>query len=595
MSVQSEQSVAITYDLLSRTERLDASQIGLLQENLNQLGFDSGTVDGIMGRNTAAAIAGFLKDSEHQVFAPQISEDMRGQLVQYGQGGTITYLQAQATMAPEEFQNTPLKIEELLQSETLNRAEITELQDLLKVAGYEPGVSDGYFGANTASAITNYMTDNPEALLQADPARLQEMMRYGQTDALRDLAGDNKEAFDVRIHEQLAAMGADQDISALTHTTDYEAAYELQTLLSIGGYSPGGLDGIIGNKTLGAVKRFEDEALLPAGLQAKPDSAAPEPTSPSAPETQEQPPEITIPGTTGTVVSQNVTKLYDGENGFGVPNLAIERAWGRITGEDIPEEYNQDETGEALSNARPLIVIDLGHGSDINSNDRIDMGAVSQNGLTEVDVVDPLSEAMAERLYAQGYQVAFTRNPGEQLRVEGTHGETLRVRPDFANALQDELNASSVVFVSMHANSFTKESANGTRIYVDVDDANITNENSGVLADSLAENFNISSTASSVKHAGNLSVIDRFENTVDSAINAGALVELGFLSNTNDAEALEKIRDNPAEAATQIVAGIENYIESVMPGQQDKPDHIATAQETSAPTNTKLPNAFEPG
>lgn len=239
------------------------------------------------------------------------------------------------------------------------------------------------------------------------------------------------------------------------------------------------------------------------------------------PEIQEQPPEITAPTTAGIVVSQSVTKLYDGENGFGVSNLAIEKAWGRITGEEIPAEYNHDEPVDVADNARPLIVIDMGHGSDIGANNIIDRGAVSKTGLTEVDVVDPLSEAMAERLYAQGYQVAFTRNPGEQLRVEGEYDETLRVRPDFAHALADETGASSVIFVSMHANSFSQESANGTRIYIDVDEANITNQNSSNLAGSLAEAFSISSKDSSVKHVGDLSVIDRFENAVKDPRKCG--------------------------------------------------------------------------
>lgn len=182
-------------------------------------------------------------------------------------------------MPPEDLETSSSKIEAFLERDTLNGAEMTALQDLLKEAGYEPGVSDGYFGAKTAGAIIDYMKDNPAALLQADDSRLREMMKYGQTDALRDLASDNKAAFDARIHEQLVEMGADKDISVLTRTTGYEAAYKLQTLLSIGGYNPGGLDGIIGNKTLNALERFEEEAVFPEALQVEPDSSAQEPTT----------------------------------------------------------------------------------------------------------------------------------------------------------------------------------------------------------------------------------------------------------------------------------------------------------------------------
>ena len=387
-----------------------------------------------------------------------------------------------------------------------------------------------------------------------------------------------KDAFDARIRQQLAALGAAQDPAVLRNETDYAAIYNLQTLLSIGGYQPGGLDGIVGSRTLGAVNRFRTQDIAPDGPPARADqSSANRPA---------------IPRTSGTVVSQGVTKLYDGENGYGVSNLAIEKAWSRITGEKIPEPYDDGRyyyAGSAApaDNARPLIVIDLGHGADIGYV-TLDSGAVSQTGLSEVDVVDPVSLAMAERLYAQGYQVAFTRNPGEQLRVEGTHGQTLRVRPDFAHALADEIGANGVIFVSMHANSFKQDSrANGGRIYVDVDGARIANANSGELGRSLAKNFTIASKSSSVRHIGNLCVIDRFENKVTDAKSAAVLVELGFLSNDKDLAALAHMRDHPEKAASQIVAGIEDHVKSTTPGLKDPADtiRIARSPADSGPGN----------
>lgn len=61
MSIQNEKSVAIIYDLLSQTERLDATQLPLLQEHLNQLGFDAGAVDGIIAAIRLLLLQAFLK------------------------------------------------------------------------------------------------------------------------------------------------------------------------------------------------------------------------------------------------------------------------------------------------------------------------------------------------------------------------------------------------------------------------------------------------------------------------------------------------------------------------------------------------------
>lgn len=595
MSIEREKSIAVIYDLLSQTERLDSSQLPLLQENLKQLGFDPGIVDGIMGKNTAGAVAEFLSEEQHQDFAPQISEHIQNQIVQYGQGDIVTRIQLQTAMATDDVQNNPSsQIDILLGQENLNNSEMTVLQDLLKEAGYSPGISDGYFGTNTACAIVKYLKDNPSSLLEVNTSHLQDMMEYGQSDALKELAENNQEILDTLIQTQLTKMGADADMSVLRRTTDYDAVYKLQTLLSIGGYDPGGLDGIIGNNTLGAVEKFKADATIADEPQPEPDSIIQEPASPNAETESTSPPETTSPRTSGTIISQNVTKLYDGDNGYGVSNLAIEKAWSRITGDDIPAEYRENEITEINENTRPLIVIDMGHGSDIGANNVIDNGAVSKDGLTEVDVVDPLSAAMAKRLYAQGYQVAFTRNPGEQLRVEGAYNETLRVRPDFAHALSEEVGADSVLFISMHANSFSQESANGTRIYVDVDNASMTNENSGNLANSLTETFSISNRESSLKQTANLSVIDRFENGVNDRVSAGVLVELGFLSNLKDAEALANIRDNPEETAAKIVDGIDGYVQSVRPVQQDRPENTLMSENNNAPVEPTVTKLFEP-
>ncbi len=586
VGVSTAQNVAILYDLLSKSTPLTHDQTTTLQTTLRNNGIDTGIIDGDMGKNTSAAIIEFLRDDEHKHFAAQVSPTMVKQLHRFGQGNEIDRLQQQAATPPAELEAAENKIQALLKKSSLNDQEVEELQDTLKSLGYKPGPTDGDMGTKTADAIMEYMKDNPEALLQASPGRLRSMMKYGQTDELRELARNNKEAFDARIQEQLDAFGPEGSEASLQNTTDFEAAYSLQTLLSIGGYNPGGLDGIVGGKTLRAVDRFGDRNDLPVIPQPKPEISRPTEDS-TLPKPVEKPP---IPQTNGSVAPSGFTRNYEGENGYGVSNLAIERTWAKITGDEVDQDllrdYTDQSTPSAAGNPRPLIVIDLGHGSDIGSNNKIDSGAVSNisgyKGLSEVGVVDPVSQAMAEKLHAMGYQVAFTRNPGEQLRVEGTHGQTLRVRPDFAHALSQEVGANGVVFISMHANSFSKASANGGRIYVDIDGAKVANTNSNKLGSTIAESYDVRDKDSSVRTVGDLSVIDRFDNRANG-IDAGVLVELGFLSNRKDAAALKEMSENPDETATEIVSGINKYVQQAVPELQTTPT-LATKAEP-APTN----------
>ena len=119
--------------------------------------------------------------------------------------------------------------------------------------------------------------------------------------------------------------------------------------------------------------------------------------------------------------------------------------------------------------------------------------------------------------------------------------------------------------VSLHANSFGKESAHGSRIYHDVDGADNVNSNSVSLTENIANSYSIDDTASAVKHVGNLTVLDHFENFSSAPSSAATLIELGFLSNEDDARKLKEMSKNPEIAAKQIAEGINNHVLKTTP------------------------------
>ena len=577
--------------LLSKTKPLNAAERLALQQHLNTLGFNAGSEDGILwGTNSTRAIMGFL--DAHPTIAPTINDDMRVMLVAFGHGEKLSRLaealpesQQQAvpettippsdpepkaepapaaetiqeTPAPEtEAEPTPSSIPALPVPgghESLDRSQIRDLQIFLAESGHNPGGADGLMGPRTAQALMSYVAENPESLAGLNSHLMRDLITHGHANQLVAM-GSNSQALHAITQNALAAAEA-------ANFSDYSDVRHIQTLLTVSGFSPGGIDGIYGNMTRNAAASFT----------AAMDPQTPAP--PSAPEYTSQLP-------------QPAPWAADGvDNGYGVPQAVIDSAWATLKNEPLPASMvpvSYEGSG------RPLVIIDLGHGVDIGSNGRIDQGAVSphvtgpdgRTGLTEVDVVDPLGQALAERLHASGYDVVFTRNPGEEYEISGSHGQTLTTRAQFSHIIANELGAQDVTMISLHADSSSNPNANGARIYVQGSNTTFTNESSSDLAVQIAGNFDIGSDNATSIRAANFNILRTFEDHVVPSTNFSAvLIETGFLSNRQDAEALKALSENPAQAAEQIARGIESFM-PVPAHQQDMP-YVAQQENPQSP------------
>lgn len=175
------------------------------------------------------------------------------------------------------------------------------------------------------------------------------------------------------------------------------------------------------------------------------------------------------------------------------------------------------------SGSRGKIVIDPGHGGD-------DPGAVGPTGLQEKDIVLKVSLKVRDLLESYGYTVVMTRTTDVYL--------SLQERCDIANNSQADL------FISIHNNSFSDPSANGTETF-----SYFPNDTGGQVAKSIQS-----------KLIDALGLRNRGHKTSDFYVlrntnMPAALTELAFISNPRE-EALLNTDEFQTKAARAIVDGI---------------------------------------
>lgn len=197
----------------------------------------------------------------------------------------------------------------------------------------------------------------------------------------------------------------------------------------------------------------------------------------------------------------------------------------------ISLRFNRD------SNIKPsdrIIVIDPGHGGR-------DPGAV-HNGVNEKDVNLAVSHKLNEGLKNKGYTTIMTRE--DDIFIE------LKERANIANRNGADL------FISIHSNSNPNANVSGIQVlYHSKDKEYVRKEETYNLANIIMEEL-IKGTG-----AQNKGLIARERTVVIRDTNMPAvLIELGFLTNSNEAQLLkdEAYQELLAES---IIRGIERYFE----------------------------------
>ena len=164
-------------------------------------------------------------------------------------------------------------------------------------------------------------------------------------------------------------------------------------------------------------------------------------------------------------------------------------------------------------NQKPIVIIDPGHGG-------IDSGAIGINGIKEKDVVLHVAREVIRlngELFNDTLEIYLTRYSDTLI--------SLGDRTKLANALKAD------VFVSVHCNQATRKKAQGIEVYFDG-----TDRKSEELAMefSCGLNHKLGFKTRGVKYA-NFQVLRETQNI------PSVLLELGFLSNWEEAEHNEKV------------------------------------------------------
>lgn len=184
-------------------------------------------------------------------------------------------------------------------------------------------------------------------------------------------------------------------------------------------------------------------------------------------------------------------------------------------------------------NGKLTVVIDPGHGGS-------DPGAKAIDGQTEAELNLKVANKVVPMLKAKGYEVIMTRSRDEYIGLSN--------RAEIANDKNAE------VFLSIHFNAFSNEKAHGIEVlYASEEETPNKTTNQTLLAQEVLDAL-IDETGSYNRGLKNTPKIAVLRKTNMSA----ALVELGFLTNPEDLEAINS-SGYLDKLARGICKGIENY------------------------------------
>ena len=386
--------------------------------------------------------------------------------------------------------------------------DIRAVQNKLNSLGYVAGTADGYYGNMTKDAIIKFQTN-------------------------RGLDNDGKvgpNTWNTLFNTSTSGKNGYNRILKLTSPLMYgEDIKAVQNKLNSLGYNVGTADGYYGNGTRTAVIKFQTDKGLDTDGDVGPTTwSALFNTSISGGNNYSKILKVTSPLMYGEDIRAVQNKLNslgynagtaDGYYGEGTRTAVINFQTARgldIDGEVGTNTWNTlfntfNSGGNGVTSNIRKVFIDPGHGGT-------DPGA-SGNGLYEKEVVLSIAKKVGNILISKGFDVEFSRSTDTYV--------SLSDRAAQANAWDADL------FVSIHCNSATSSSANGTECYTSPTANTSTKSLSKNMASALASKLALTNRG---HKEANFAVL-RLSNM------PSILIETAFINNANDANKL-KTREN---------------------------------------------------
>lgn len=181
--------------------------------------------------------------------------------------------------------------------------------------------------------------------------------------------------------------------------------------------------------------------------------------------------------------------------------------------------------------AKPVVVLDPGHGG-------IDGGAESSSGTAEKNINLKIAKSLQERLEAEDIKVILTRDRDEGLYDADAEGAIRSLKTQDMYERENIIKKSHAdLVVSIHLNSFTQDaSVKGAQVFYPSDGDGKLVAKSKQAAEIIQKKLNQKiNTGKERTELGKNDVL--LLRNIYSPI---VIVECGFLSNSEDAENLEK-------------------------------------------------------
>ncbi len=198
-------------------------------------------------------------------------------------------------------------------------------------------------------------------------------------------------------------------------------------------------------------------------------------------------------------------------------------------------------TSWSLPLSGKIIVVDAGHGG-------IDGGAVSKSGLLEKEVSLQISLMLRDYLQEAGALVIMSRVTDTDLADPSTKGIRNRKVQDLKRRTELVNEAGGDLFISLHLNAIPSPRWSGAQTFYN----RSISENERLAKFIQAEiRINLENTSRQAKPINNVYLLKQ-------AKIPGALVEVGFLSNPNEAQMLNT-EQYQQKIAASIYQGIMRY------------------------------------
>lgn len=217
-----------------------------------------------------------------------------------------------------------------------------------------------------------------------------------------------------------------------------------------------------------------------------------------------------------------------------IPLFALLPSTSPITSETISENVSPSVA----------VIIDPGHGG-------IDCGAVGYNGVLEKDLNLSISSILSALCKANGINAIMTREEDKMLDLENDSLSGTHKMRDLKNRLAIAEKHPNALFISIHMNKFSQSQYSGLQVWYTENNSE-SSDLAKKIQDKVKENLLNGNERKPKAADSSIFLLNR-------AVGTAVLIECGFLSNPQEAEALAD-KSYQQQLAVIIFSAISEYL-----------------------------------